>query len=156
MTPTFQTVGIVGAGAMGRGIAQMAAQAGSAVILFDLQPNAAETARQTLAGVLAGARQYERLFAVTADDTVLVTVPLPVLWRMTVLPGFVTLVSPLELATMVLPDAGAGIVALAPGVVETIVVVPSGLMMVTTGVVTGSRGGVGSGSVTGGFLAKRL
>ncbi|MDQ7744450.1 3-hydroxyacyl-CoA dehydrogenase [Hydrogenophaga pseudoflava] len=49
MTPTFQTVGIVGAGAMGRGIAQMAAQAGSAVILFDLQPHAAETARQALA-----------------------------------------------------------------------------------------------------------
>lgn len=49
MTPTFPTVGVVGAGAMGRGIAQMAAQAGSAVILFDLQPNAAETARQALA-----------------------------------------------------------------------------------------------------------
>jgi 3-hydroxybutyryl-CoA dehydrogenase len=49
MTSTFQNVGIVGAGAMGRGIAQMAAQAGSAVVLFDLQSGAAETARQALA-----------------------------------------------------------------------------------------------------------
>ena len=49
MTPTFQTVGIVGTGAMGRGIAQMAAQAGSAVLLFDLQPGAAEAARKALA-----------------------------------------------------------------------------------------------------------
>ena len=48
-TFTIETLGIVGTGAMGRGIAQMAAQAGSAVILFDLQPNAAETARQALA-----------------------------------------------------------------------------------------------------------
>lgn len=49
MKTIFQTVGIVGAGAMGRGIAQMAAQAGSTVFLFDLQPGAAEAARQTLA-----------------------------------------------------------------------------------------------------------
>ncbi|MBL8390053.1 MAG: 3-hydroxyacyl-CoA dehydrogenase [Hydrogenophaga sp.] len=49
MNPTFQTVGIVGAGAMGRGIAQMAAQAGSTVFLFDLQPGAADAARQSLA-----------------------------------------------------------------------------------------------------------
>ena len=34
---------------MGRGIAQMAAQAGSTVLLFDLQPGAAEAARQALA-----------------------------------------------------------------------------------------------------------
>jgi 3-hydroxybutyryl-CoA dehydrogenase len=49
MTPIFQTVGVVGTGAMGRGIAQMAAQAGSAVLLFDLQPGAAEAAQQALA-----------------------------------------------------------------------------------------------------------
>jgi 3-hydroxybutyryl-CoA dehydrogenase len=49
MNPTFQTVGVVGTGAMGRGIAQMAAQAGSSVLLFDLQPGAADTARHTLA-----------------------------------------------------------------------------------------------------------
>jgi 3-hydroxybutyryl-CoA dehydrogenase len=49
MTPTFQTVGLVGTGAMGRGIAQMAAQAGSHVFLFDLQPGAAQKAREALA-----------------------------------------------------------------------------------------------------------
>ena len=48
MQAIFQTAGIVGTGAMGRGIAQMAAQAGSTVLLFDVQPGAAETARQAL------------------------------------------------------------------------------------------------------------
>ena len=48
MQAIFQTTGIVGTGAMGRGIAQMAAQAGSTVLLFDVQPGAAETARQAL------------------------------------------------------------------------------------------------------------
>ena len=52
MQPTiktvFQRVGIVGAGAMGRGIAQMAAQAGSTVFLFDSQPDAATAARNAL------------------------------------------------------------------------------------------------------------
>jgi 3-hydroxybutyryl-CoA dehydrogenase len=45
MTPTFPTVGIVGAGAMGRGIAQIAAQAGSTVHLFDTQAEAVQKAR---------------------------------------------------------------------------------------------------------------
>ena len=42
---TFKTIGIVGAGAMGRGIAQIAAQAGSRVKLFDMQRAAIEAAR---------------------------------------------------------------------------------------------------------------
>ena len=42
MNPTFQHIGIVGAGAMGRGIAQIAAQAGSTVFLFDALPGAAQ------------------------------------------------------------------------------------------------------------------
>ena len=37
-------IGVVGAGAMGRGIAQIAAQAGSTVLLFDTQPEAAARA----------------------------------------------------------------------------------------------------------------
>ena len=49
MQPIFPTVGIVGTGAMGRGIAQMAVQAGSHVLLLDLQPGAAEAARAALA-----------------------------------------------------------------------------------------------------------
>ncbi|MCU0924811.1 MAG: 3-hydroxyacyl-CoA dehydrogenase [Hydrogenophaga sp.] len=49
MQSIFPTVGIVGTGAMGRGIAQMAVQAGSQVILFDLQPGATEAAKTALA-----------------------------------------------------------------------------------------------------------
>ena len=48
MQPIFPSVGIVGTGAMGRGIAQMAAQAGSQVWLFDVQPGAARAARDAL------------------------------------------------------------------------------------------------------------
>ncbi|HSV58049.1 MAG TPA: 3-hydroxyacyl-CoA dehydrogenase [Variovorax sp.] len=42
MTVTFSKIGVVGAGAMGRGIAQIAAQAGSEVLLVDNQPGAAQ------------------------------------------------------------------------------------------------------------------
>ena len=45
---TYKTVGIVGTGAMGRGIAQIAAQAGSVVRLIDVQTGAAEQARAAL------------------------------------------------------------------------------------------------------------
>jgi 3-hydroxybutyryl-CoA dehydrogenase len=48
MQTSFQTTAIIGAGAMGRGIAQMAAQAGSQVLLFDTQPGASEKARSEL------------------------------------------------------------------------------------------------------------
>ena len=48
MNPHFLHIGIVGAGAMGRGIAQIAAQAGSTVLLFDLNPEAAHAAQQQL------------------------------------------------------------------------------------------------------------
>ncbi|WP_041376645.1 3-hydroxyacyl-CoA dehydrogenase [Polaromonas naphthalenivorans] len=47
-TTIFKTVGIVGTGAMGRGIAQIAAQAGSIVKLMDAQAGAAEKAHQAL------------------------------------------------------------------------------------------------------------
>ena len=45
MKPLFQTIGIVGTGAMGRGIAQLAAQAGSKVLLFDAHAQASATAQ---------------------------------------------------------------------------------------------------------------
>jgi 3-hydroxybutyryl-CoA dehydrogenase len=48
MQSIFHTTAIVGTGAMGRGIAQMAAQAGSNVLLFDVQPGAASTALTAL------------------------------------------------------------------------------------------------------------
>ena len=44
----IRTIGIVGAGAMGRGIAQIAAQAGIAVKLFDLNAQAIDAARESL------------------------------------------------------------------------------------------------------------
>jgi 3-hydroxybutyryl-CoA dehydrogenase len=55
MTPIYDTVGVVGAGAMGRGIAQIAAQAGSIVKLYDTQPQALAKARDDLFG------QWDRL-----------------------------------------------------------------------------------------------
>ncbi|RYF27018.1 MAG: 3-hydroxyacyl-CoA dehydrogenase [Comamonadaceae bacterium] len=45
MNQPFTIVGIAGTGAMGRGIAQIAAQAGSKVLLLDTQTGAAEAAR---------------------------------------------------------------------------------------------------------------
>lgn len=50
MQPIFSKVGVIGAGAMGRGIAQMAAQAGSEVLLFDVQAGAAEAAKTFVEG----------------------------------------------------------------------------------------------------------
>ncbi|MEZ5608749.1 MAG: 3-hydroxyacyl-CoA dehydrogenase [Burkholderiaceae bacterium] len=47
-TPVFPSVGIVGTGAMGRGIAQIAAQAGSVVRLFDTQADAVSKAQAAL------------------------------------------------------------------------------------------------------------
>ncbi len=44
----IETIGIVGAGAMGRGIAQIAAQAGLNVLLFDLNEKAVTAARENL------------------------------------------------------------------------------------------------------------
>ncbi len=55
MNPIFKTVGVVGAGAMGRGIAQIAAQAGSLVKIFDMQTDAVTKA---IAGVEA---QWDKL-----------------------------------------------------------------------------------------------
>jgi len=45
MTLPFRTVGVAGAGAMGRGIAQMCVQAGSTVRLYDTQPQAVAAAQ---------------------------------------------------------------------------------------------------------------
>src|SRR5450432_2862412 len=45
----FSRAGIVGAGLMGRGIAQVTAQAGVDVLLFDTKAGSAEAARQAIA-----------------------------------------------------------------------------------------------------------
>lgn len=44
----FSNIAVIGTGAMGRGIAQIAAQAGSKVFLLDANPGAAETAKTAL------------------------------------------------------------------------------------------------------------
>jgi 3-hydroxybutyryl-CoA dehydrogenase len=46
------TIGVVGAGAMGSGIAQVAAQAGHAVVLADARPEATLTARRSMMSAL--------------------------------------------------------------------------------------------------------
>jgi len=57
MSFTFHTISVIGAGAMGRGIAQMAAQAGSQVLLFDTQPDAVQQA------IAAVGQQWDKLAA---------------------------------------------------------------------------------------------
>lgn len=61
--PAELGVAVVGAGAMGSGIAQVAAQAGHPVILVDAQPGAAEGARERLAGILARLAEKGRITA---------------------------------------------------------------------------------------------
>ncbi|VUZ27609.1 3-hydroxyadipyl-CoA dehydrogenase [uncultured Comamonas sp.] len=56
-TPIYPLVGLVGAGAMGRGIAQIAAQGGCQVLLFDAQGGAAEAARAAVQ------EQWQRLLS---------------------------------------------------------------------------------------------
>ena len=68
MSLVFETVGVVGAGAMGRGIAQIAAQAGSTVVLYDAQPGAAQTAQAALADQWDKLVAKGRLEAATADS----------------------------------------------------------------------------------------
>jgi 3-hydroxybutyryl-CoA dehydrogenase len=73
------TLGIAGAGAMGRGIAQIAAQAGLRVLLFDLQPGAAAAARETLAATLAGLAAKGRIEDAAAEAAVARIVPVAAL-----------------------------------------------------------------------------
>ena len=61
-------VGVVGAGAMGRGIAQVAAAAGHHVVLGDADDAATARARDALRTALAREVSRERLDAATADD----------------------------------------------------------------------------------------
>ena len=60
-------VGIAGAGAMGRGIAQIVAQAGLTVRLYDLRPDAAAAARDELAAVFARLVAKRKLTAAAAQ-----------------------------------------------------------------------------------------
>src|SRR6185503_10437497 len=60
-------VGVVGAGAMGTGIAQVAATAGDRVIIADATPNATEKARASIAKTLDREVEKQRLSRDDAD-----------------------------------------------------------------------------------------
>ena len=61
------TVAVIGAGAMGSGIAQIAAQAGHPVRLFDTRMGAAEKSRAAIGGTLAGLAAKGKLDAAGAE-----------------------------------------------------------------------------------------
>ena len=65
-----EIVGVVGAGLMGRGIAQIAAQAGHDVRLVDAKPGAAAEAKHALADMLATLVAKGRMTAANADAAV--------------------------------------------------------------------------------------
>lgn len=64
------TIGIVGTGIMGRGIAQIAAQAGIRVLLYDTRADAAPAAREYIAGTLAKLVEKGKLGAEAAQRAV--------------------------------------------------------------------------------------
>lgn len=68
MKHTFQTIGIVGTGAMGRGIAQICAQADSLVLLHDSQPQACHQAIDSLKAQWAKGVEKGRLTQDQADQ----------------------------------------------------------------------------------------
>jgi 3-hydroxybutyryl-CoA dehydrogenase len=70
-------IGIVGTGAMGRGIAQIAAQAGIRVLLFDALHGAAANARETVVGTLGKLAEKGKISAdaLAAATTKLEVVP---------------------------------------------------------------------------------
>lgn len=63
--PSSLTIGVVGAGAMGAGIAQVAAQAGHAVRLFDTRPGASE---QAIVGMRSALERLAAKGKLTAAD----------------------------------------------------------------------------------------
>ncbi|MBR2512684.1 MAG: 3-hydroxyacyl-CoA dehydrogenase [Halomonas sp.] len=60
-TCSFTTLGIVGTGAMGRGIAQLAAQAGLNVILFDVKEGAVKEAKHFINGLWQRSAEKQRI-----------------------------------------------------------------------------------------------
>ena len=65
MSEALRTIAVVGAGLMGRGIAQIAAQAGFDVALFDVKPAAAAEGRRAIGATLAALAAKHKL---TEDD----------------------------------------------------------------------------------------
>jgi 3-hydroxybutyryl-CoA dehydrogenase len=61
-------IAVCGAGAMGSGIAQVAAQAGASVLVFDVLPQALESSRQRIQGSLNALVERGRMAAAEADE----------------------------------------------------------------------------------------
>ena len=66
--PRDAAVAVIGAGAMGAGIAQIAAQAGHRVLLHDMRANAAADAQRALATTLRGLAAKGKLTEAAAED----------------------------------------------------------------------------------------
>jgi 3-hydroxybutyryl-CoA dehydrogenase len=66
----MQTFGVIGAGQMGAGIAQVAAAAGLSVVLIDAERNLAEKSKAGIAGALAKQVEKGKLARADADATV--------------------------------------------------------------------------------------
>ena len=77
MADATRLLGVVGVGAMGRGIAQIAAQAGITVRLVDARPGAAAEARAGIAAALRKLAEKGKLAAAEVDATVERLVPSP-------------------------------------------------------------------------------
>jgi 3-hydroxybutyryl-CoA dehydrogenase len=67
--PPSAIVGVVGSGAMGQGIAQVAAQAGHPVLLVDARPGAAASAVAAIAKTLNGLVDKGKRTAAERDAT---------------------------------------------------------------------------------------
>ncbi len=65
---SFTTLGIVGTGAMGRGIAQLAAQAGLKVMLFDVKEGAVAEAKAFIQGLWQRSADKQRMTQVQAEQ----------------------------------------------------------------------------------------
>lgn len=61
MLNRYKNIGIIGAGAMGRGIAQVAAQAGANVVIFDLNKDALDDAKDFLYKILNRLEEKQRI-----------------------------------------------------------------------------------------------
>jgi 3-hydroxybutyryl-CoA dehydrogenase len=64
------TIGVVGAGAMGRGICQWALEAGTHVVVFDAKVGAAQDARSFIADMLSRAVAKGKLTSINRDATI--------------------------------------------------------------------------------------
>ncbi|MGB6104374.1 MAG: 3-hydroxyacyl-CoA dehydrogenase [Pusillimonas sp.] len=62
-------IGVIGAGAMGRGIAQIAAQAGFKVLLFDLNAQAVDAARASLRQIWSKLADKGKISSAQADES---------------------------------------------------------------------------------------